>query len=144
VPAETLKVPAPDAARQEQTINNVRQFASSHLDRHANLSCAQVATTASTKTITVEFTDVAHRGTPSSLDATGMIQDVLAISSGTDFEFDHYGTIGGKPFAAYRYSFQTNGKTHAGLIYADEETGAISRVTFRGADQAAHLFCSSR
>jgi hypothetical protein len=44
--------------------------------------------------------------------------------------------------AVYNYSFQINGKTRAGSIFADETTGAISRITFRGADRPAHLFCS--
>src|SRR5271154_3975792 len=84
--AETLK---PDALRQEQTINNVRQFAAGHLDRHANLSCAQVPSPASTKTITVDLAETPHHGVPSSIDARGLIEDVLAVSSGAEFAFDH-------------------------------------------------------
>lgn len=139
-PAATRLSP-PDALRQEQTINNVRQFAAAHLDRHANLSCAQVSAPQA-KTVTVDFSATPHRGTPSNFEATAALEEVLAPATGANFEFDHFGTIGGKATAAYRYSYQLEGKTHAGMIYADENTGALARVTFRGS-VPAHLFCSA-
>ena len=136
--------PAPDAAQQEQTVLSIRQFATAHLDRHTNLSCAQVAAAAGTKTITVEFSAAPHRGTDPAIDVSALLEDVFATSNAAEFRFDHFGTIAGKPLAAYNYSFQSNGKLHAGTIYADETTGAISRITFRGAEAPAHLFCSAR
>ena len=132
--------PAPD----QQTLDNLKQFASTHLDRSAVLSCTQAASPASSRTITIELTETpAHRGAGSNIDAGSLFEDVFAPSSGTGFQFDHWGTIRGKIKAVYRYSSHTNGKTHAGLIYADEATGAIDRITFRSADAAAHLFCSA-
>jgi len=139
VQAETPK-PA-----SQQTLENVKQFALMHLGRQENLDCRQMAESAgSPKTIVVELanTPAVNRGSVTSINPATMIQDVFAISSGTSFGFDHWGAIEGQRQAVYHYGYQVNGKTHAGFIFADENTGAISRITFRGADAPAHLFCS--
>ncbi len=136
--------PAPDAAQQEQTVRSIKQFATAHLDRHTNLSCAQVATPAGTKTITVDFSATAHHGADPNVNVSALLEEVFSTSNAAEFRFDHFGTIAGKHLAAYNYSFQLDGKVHAGSIYADETTGAISRITFRGAEAPAHLFCSAR
>ena len=110
---------------------------------HENLSCTQVGSPANSKTITIELSaGAAHRGTASGIDTSALLENVFAASNGTEFQFDHWGTIRGKQLAAYRYSNRVNGRTHAGLVYADE-TGAISRITFRDANAPAHLFCSA-
>ena len=140
--AESPKLTPPDSAREQQTLDNIKQFALTHLDRGTNLSCTQVGTPASSKTITVELAPARH-GTPSSIDAAGLFEDVFAPSSATEFQWDHWSSVKGKTEAVYRYSSRANGKTRAGLIFADETTGAISRITFRGADAPAHLFCSA-
>jgi hypothetical protein len=129
----------------QQMLENVKQFALMHLGRQENLDCRQMAESAgSPKTIVVELagTPAANRGTATSVNPASMIQDVFAVSSGTSFGFDHWGTVEGQRRAVYRYGYQVNGKTHSGFIFADENTGAISRITFRGADAPAHLFCS--
>ena len=139
--AESRLAP-PDSAREQQTLDSIKQFALTHLDRGANLSCSQVGAPASSKTITVELVPT-HHGAASSIDAGGLFEDVFAVSSATEFQWDHWSNVKGKTEAVYRYSSRVNGKTHAGLIFADEPTGAISRITFRGADAPAHLFCSA-
>jgi hypothetical protein len=106
-----------------------------------NLACTQIGAPASSKTITIELAPTRH-GTPSGIDAGGLLADVFAPSSATEFQWDHWSNVRGKTEAVYRYSSRANGKTRAGLIFADE-TGAISRITFRGADASAHLFCSA-
>jgi hypothetical protein len=131
-------------APPEQTLDNIKQFAATHLDRRENLSCVQVGAPSSSKTVTVEFSALPAHGIPSDVDAGGLLEDVFAPSSATEFHWDHWATLKGKPLAVYNYSFQINGKTHAGSIFADENTGAISRITFRGAAAPAHLFCSTR
>ena len=134
------------AAAPPQTLENVQHFASSLLERVENLSCRQIAPTAgSPQTIVVEMSGErgVNRGTQTSIDTAALMQDVFAISSATTFEWDHWGTLQGKKLAVYRYSNQINGKTHAGFIFADENTGAISRITFRAAGVSSHLFCSS-
>ena len=83
-----------------------------------------------------------RHGTPSGIETGNLFENVFSVSSNTDFEWDHWGMLRGKKVAVFRYSNQINGKTHAGLIWADENTGAISRITFRGADATAHLFCT--
>jgi hypothetical protein len=141
--AESPKLAPPDPAQEQQTLDNIKQFAITHLDRNANLSCTQIGAPSSSKVITIELSaGPAHRGTASAIDTGVLLEDVFATSNGTEFQFDHWGTIRGKQMAAYRYSNHLNGKTHAGLVYADEN-GAISRITFRGADAPAHLFCSA-
>jgi hypothetical protein len=145
------KLTPPDSVRELQTLDNIKQFALTHLDRSANLSCTQIGAPASSKTITIELAanrpQVTH-GTPSAIDASGLLEDVFAPSSATEFQWDHWSNVKGKTEAVYRYSSRANGKTRAGLIFADE-TGAISRITFRGAaafrgaDAPAHLFCSA-
>jgi len=141
--ALSLYAQAPKLAPPEpQTLENIKQFASGHLDPQ-NLSCTQVEPPGNAKTVTLELVDPSPRhGAASGIDTGSLFQNVFAVSSGTEFQFDHWGTIRGKKMAAYRYSNQINGKTHAGLVYADENTGAISRITFRG-EAPAHLFCSS-
>jgi hypothetical protein len=136
--------PAPDAAQQEQTVRSIKQFATAHLDRHTNLSCVQVATPTGTKTITVDFSATAHHGADPNANVSALLEEVFSTSNAAEFRFDHFGTIAGKPLAAYNYSFQLDGKVHAGVIYADETTGAISRIAFRGAEAPAHLFCTAR
>jgi hypothetical protein len=138
--AESPRLTPPDSDRQERTLHNIKQFAAGSLDR---LSCTQSASAGSAKTITVEFSG-ARRGTPSSVDTGRLLEDVFAPSSQTEFHWDHWGTIAGKAVGVYNYSFQINGKTHAGSIFADENSGAIARITFRGADAPAHLFCSAQ
>ena len=135
------KIAPPDSVRERQTLDNIKQFASTHLDRSANLSCTQIGAPASSKTITIELAATRH-GTPSAIDASGLLEDVFAPSSATEFQWDHWSNVKGKTEAVYRYSSRANGKTRAGLIFADE-TGAISRITFRGAEAPAHLFCSA-
>jgi hypothetical protein len=133
------------APAQPQTLENMKRFASVHLDPRENLSCNQLEPQNSSKTVTIEMVDPSapHHGTPSSVDTGALFENVFSVSSNTDFEWDHWGTLRGKKVAVYRYSNQINGKTHAGFVYADENTGAISRITFRGADTAAHLFCTA-
>jgi hypothetical protein len=140
--AESPKLAPPDPAREQQTLDHIKQFALTHLDRSANLACTQVGAPASSKTITIELAPARH-GTPSSIDAGAYLEDVFAASSATEFQWDHWSNAKGKTEAVYRYSSRANGKTLAGLIFADEN-GAISRITFRGADAPAHLFCSAK
>lgn len=140
--AETPKLAPPDPAREQQTLDNIKQFAFTHLDRSVNLSCTQLGSPSSSKTITVEFAPATH-GTVSNIDAAGLLENVFAVSSATEFQWDHWSNLKGRTEAVYRYSNHVAGKTHAGLIFADEATGAISRITFRGADAPAHLFCSA-
>jgi hypothetical protein len=139
--AATPALAPPDASRQEATISSIKEYAAGHLNRDTKLACSQAAT-GNTHTMTVEFTATPHRGIESGADTAAMIETVFSASSAAEFHFDHYGTIGGKRLAAYAYSFVSNGKTHAGSVYANEDTGEIVRMTFRG-EASAHLFCSS-
>ncbi len=124
----------------------MKQFASAHLDPRENLSCTEVPSPANTHTITMEMMDPSapHHGTAASVNTGGLLQNVFAVSSATNFEFDHWGMLRGKKVAVYRYSNQISGKTHSGLVYADENTGAVSRITFRAAGTTAHLFCTAQ
>jgi hypothetical protein len=139
-----LQAQPPRLARPEpQTLESIKLFASAHLQ---DLSCNEVPQPGNSKSITIEMVDPTgpRHGTSSSIDTGSMFQDVFAVSSNTDFEFDHWGTLKGKRLAVYRYSNQINGKTHAGMVFADESTGAISRIIFRATDSAAHLFCTTQ
>jgi hypothetical protein len=141
--ALTLQAQPPKlAAPEPQSLERIKQFATAHLD----FACSEVERPSNSRTITLEIVDLStpRHGSPSNIDTRSYLQDVFAVSSGTDFEFDHWGLIRGKKNAVYRYSNQINGKTHAGLVYADENTGAISRVTFRGTPATAHLFCTAQ
>jgi hypothetical protein len=134
-----VRKPAPP----DSTIDNIRQFAEVHLNRSTNLSCTQMGSPASSGTVTIELSETTpHHGAASNVDTGALFEGVFAASNATEFQFDHWGTVAGKVLAIYRYSNHVNGKTHAGLIYADETTGAISRITFRGV-AAAHLSCSA-
>ncbi len=131
----------PDASRQEQTISSVKEYAAGHLNRDTKFACSQAAA-GNTKTLTVDFAETARRGTASNADTAALIETVFAPSSAAEFRWDHYSTVGAKTLAVYAYSFVLNGKTHAGTIFADEDSGAIARMTFRG-EASAHLFCSA-
>jgi hypothetical protein len=123
-----------------ELLEKVKQFSPPE-----SVSCTQVAPSTNSRTITMEMTDLSTlpHGTPSSLDTRTLLQDVFSPSSGTGFEFDRWASVKGKKTAVYRYSNRIDGKTHAGLVYADEN-GTISRITFRAADTTAHLFCSAQ
>jgi hypothetical protein len=111
-----------------------------------NLSCNEVERPTNSRTVTIEMMDPSapRHGTPTKIDTASLFQNVFAVSSRTEFQFDHWGAIRGKKMAAYRYSNQINGKTYAGSVFADENTGAISRIIFRGMDTTAHLFCTAQ
>lgn|SRR5487761_2033279 len=132
----------PDSARQEQTIANIRQYAAAHLNRDASLSCTQLP--ANVKTMTVEFDDSARRGAAPNTAMAGLVEEIFAPSSAAGFRWDHWANLNGKTLAVYAYSFTMNGKTRSGTVFADESTGAIARMTFRGVEAPAHLFCSAR
>ncbi len=136
--ALTLQAQPPEP----RTLENIKQFAAARQD----LSCNEVVSPSNTRTITVEMIDPStpRHGTHSSIDTGNLFQDVFAVSSNTDFQWDHWGNLRGKKVAVYRYSNTINGKTHAGLVFADENTGAVSRITFRGTDTTAHLFCTAQ
>jgi hypothetical protein len=134
------------APAQPQTLESIKQYAAAHFDPRESLSCTELEPQANSRTVTIEMIDpsMPRHGPPSNFDTGGVFENVFSVSSNTDFEWDHWGMLRGKKLAVYRYSNQINGKTHAGLIYADENSGAISRITFRGADTTAHLFCAAQ
>jgi hypothetical protein len=143
----SLQAQPPKLAPPEpRALENIKQFAATHFDPRENLSCTQVEPQGNTRTVTIEFLDpsMPHHGAPSSIETGTLFEEVFAVSSGTGFEFDHWGMLRGKKVAVYRYSNQINGKTHSGLVYADENTGAVSRITFRGTETTAHLFCTAQ
>ena len=142
--AETPHLAPPDSARQAQTLESIKRFASTHFADASAVSCQQVSFPGTAKTITMEFSaePETHPGSPSQIDTAGMIQEIFAVSSATEFTWDHSTSSGGRPVAAYRFSYLISGKAHSGTIFADENSGAISRVTIRGAQTPAHLFCS--
>lgn len=131
---------------QAQTLDSIKQFAAAHLDPREERYCAQVSDPINSKTITIELLDTTehHRGTPSTINTGSLFDNVFAQSAGTDFEFDHWTTLKSKRMAVYRFSNRFNSQTHAGWIWADENTGAIARMMFRSAGTTAHLFCSAQ
>jgi hypothetical protein len=137
--AETPKLLAPDANKQHETIENVRQWAAVHLNE--NVACTQAAPAGTAKSMVVDFAASKHPGTATSVDVAGSVQSIFAVASAADIEFDHWGTLAGQRTPVYRYSYVVNGKTQAGLIFAEENTGAIARMIFRVAAVPAHLFC---
>jgi len=91
----------------------------------------------------VEFGETPHRGAEANTVTAALVEDVFAPSSAAEFRWDHWAAVNGKTLAVFAYSFVMNGKTHAGTVFADESTGAIARMTFRGVEAPAHLFCSA-
>lgn len=138
--------PAKLAPPNPQVLENMKQFVAAHFDPRESVPCTEVERPSNSRTVTIEMMDPStpRHGTPTSIDTTTLFQNVFAVSSGTEFQFDHWGMIRGKKLAAYRYSNQINGKTYAGSVYVDENSGAISRIIFRGTDQTAHLFCTAQ
>lgn len=134
--------PAKLAPPEPRVLESLRQFAATGFD---NLSCTQVEPQANTKVITIEFLDPSspRHGIATNLETASLFQDVFAMSGNTNFEFDHWAMLRGNKVVVYRYNNQVNGRTHAGLVFADESTGAVSRMTFRAEDTTAHLFCSA-
>ena len=77
-----------------------------------------------------------------------LMKEIFARSSEATFEWDHWGKLRGKKLAVFNY-FIDSGHSHwtveydhdqriitayKGLVYADEYTGVISRLTFQAVD----------
>jgi hypothetical protein len=136
-------LPPPDAARQQNDLTNIQLYVSQHFNRETKFNCAQTPDVSNSRTVTIELSigGAPHQGATTGVDTASLLQEVFAPSSGTVFEFDHYGNLQGQTMAVYRYSYTVNGSARAGTIFANETTGAVLRMTFRGTGTAAHLFC---
>jgi len=77
-----------------------------------------------------------------------LMREIFEPKSQAEFNWDHWGTIRGKLMAVYNYFIDSGHSQYSisyedtqriitaykGLIYADQNTGAISRITFTAVD----------
>ena len=87
-------------------------------------------------------------GTVSSGEFGTLMRGIFESKSDTDFNWDHWASLRGRRMAVFNYfidsghssySIEYNGEqriitAYKGLVYADENTGAISRITFEAVD----------
>jgi hypothetical protein len=87
-------------------------------------------------------------GAVSSGEFGSLMREIFEPRSQAEFNWDHWGTIRGKLMAVYNYFIDSGHSQYSisyedtqriitaykGLIYADQNTGAISRITFTAVD----------
>lgn len=173
--------PPPDAVRQKQILDQMRDYAMNYTENLPNFICTQVTRryvdpnisddhyriidTVVTKVSynegheKYEVVSVNNRpmnvsmeqlrgGTISTGEFGTLMRGIFEPRSEAEFGWDHWGALRNKRMAVFNYfidsghsnySIDYNGEqriitAYKGLIYADEHTGTISRITFEAVD----------
>ena len=155
--AQTPNAPALlplDPTQQRQVLDRIKKFAETYLDRLPDVSCLkwEAGIFAPSSNLVIDLTDLAtararvqgYRTLPTGTGVVGnLFQDVFSSSSGTEFKWERWAKLRGKIVAVYSYLRREDGRdARAGLIYADETTGDISRIILQGTDVMSSLSCS--
>lgn len=154
--AQTPNAPArlaPDPTQQQEALDRIKKFAETYLDRLPDVSCVkwEAGTFAPSTNLVIDLTDLAtararvqgDRTLPTGTGAIGdLFQEVFSSSSGTEFKWVRWATIRSKIMPVYSYLRREDGRERAGLIYADETSGEISRMILQGTAAMSPLSCS--
>lgn len=137
----------PDPTQQQHTVDRLKQFVGAFMEDLPNVTCVKQAIgildPVPRKAVVVDLTEAPERqGTPSNIEVEHLLQEVFSVSSGTEFKWERWATLRGKRRVVYSYIQQSDGRERYGVIYADEESGAISRIVFPATNEASHFFCS--
>jgi hypothetical protein len=179
----TTPIPPPNSVRQQEILDQIKQYAMTYTQNLPNFICLQVTRqyvdpdstdrfrmvqtinaqlsyhdgeeehkviSVNGKLMNVGFEDVNVKagGAISTGEFGGMMRSIFEEKSQAEFNWDHWGTLRGKRMAVFNY-YITSGRSdyrityentqqiitaYRGLIYADEYTGAISRITLTAVD----------
>jgi hypothetical protein len=172
-------IPPPDSVRQQQILDEIKQYAMTYTDNLPNFICLQVTRryvdfNASdhyriVDTVNAQLSyaegkenyklvSINNRYTNQTMEQLGgavsvgefgsLMKGIFDSKSEAEFGWDHWATLRGKRMAVFNffidsghssYSIEYNREqriitAYKGLVYADEYTGAISRITFVAVD----------
>lgn len=177
-------IPPPNSVRQQEILDQIRQYAMNYTENLPNFICLQVTRqyvdpnstdtfhliqtinaqlsyhegqeehrviSVNGKLANIGFEDVSVKtgGAISTGEFGGMMRSIFEEKSQADIHWDHWGTFDGKLVAVFHYSIDsghseyriTDVNTHQeiitayqGLIYADQYTGQIARITLEAFD----------
>lgn len=172
-------IPPPDSVRQEQILDEIKQYAMTYTENLPNFICLQVTRryvdfnlsdryrimdtvnaqlSYSEGKENYKLVSVNNRYTNQTMEqlngATSvgefgsLMKGVFDPKSEAEFGWDHWGTLRGKRMAVFNYFIDSGHSSYSieyqreqriitaykGLVYADEYTGAISRITFIAVD----------
>ena len=173
----TTPIPPPSSIRQQEILDEIRQYAMNYTANLPNFICLQVTRqyvdpdssdhfrilqtinaqlsyhqgeedhrviSVNGKLVNIGFNDVTSKvgGAISTGEFGGMMRSIFDDKSRADINWDHWGTLRGKRMAVFNYFIDSGHSdyhiewensqqiitAYKGLIYADEYTGAISRL----------------
>lgn len=176
-------IPPPSSVRQQQILDQIRQYAMSYTQNLPNFICLQVtrqyvdpdssdrfrliqtinaqlryhegeeehkviSVNGKLMNIGFEETNVKAGGAISTGEFGGMMRSIFDEKSQAQFNWDHWGTLRGKRMAVFNYYIDSGHSDYRityentqqiitafrGLVYADENTGVVSRITLNAVD----------
>jgi hypothetical protein len=172
-------IPPPDSVRQQQILDEIKQYAMTYTDNLPNFICLQVTRrfvdfnssdhyrlmdTVNAQLSYAEgkenykLVSVNNRVVNGGMEQLGgavsvgefgsLMKGIFEPKSEAEFGWDHWATLRGKRTAVFNYFIDSGHSSwsieynreqriitaYRGLVYADEYTGAISRITFTAVD----------
>jgi len=172
-------IPPPDSVRQQQILDEIKQYAMTYTDNLPNFICLQVTRRSvdfdssdhyrliDTVNAQLSYTEgkenyklvsVNNRVVNLGMEQLGgavsvgefgsLMKGIFDAKSEAEFGWDHWATLRGKRMAVFNYFIDSGHSSYSieynreqriitayrGLVYADEYTGAISRITFVAVD----------
>jgi hypothetical protein len=172
-------IPPPDSVRQQQILDEIKQYAMTYTDNLPNFICLQVTRRfvdfnssdhyrlVDTVNAQLSYTEgkekyqlvsVNNRVVNLGMEQLGgavsvgefgsLMKGIFDGKSEAEFAWDHWATLRGKRMAVFNYFIDSGHSSYSieynreqriitayrGLVYADEYSGAISRITFVAVD----------
>jgi hypothetical protein len=172
-------IPPPNSVRQQQILDEIKQYAMTYTENLPNFICLQVTRRYVDFNLSDRYrimdtvnaqlgyaegkenyklVSINNRYTNQSMEQLGgavsvgefgsLMKGVFDTKSEAEFGWDHWGTLRGKRAAVFNYFIDSGHSSYSieynreqriitaykGLVYADEYTGAISRITFVAVD----------
>lgn len=175
--------PPPNSVRQQEILDQIKQYAMNYTANLPNFICLQVTRqyvdpnstdyfrliqtinaqlsyhegeeehrviSVNGKLSNIGFEDISKKtgGAISTGEFGGMMRSIFEDKSQAQFNWDHWGTLRGKKMAVFNYYIDSGHSDYRityensqqiitafkGLVYADEYTGEISRITLEAVD----------
>jgi hypothetical protein len=172
-------IPPPNSVRQQEILDEIRQYALNYTANLPNFVCLQVTrryvdpksggnfhlidtintqlsynqgqehyqvVSVNGKLLNIGMQDVSAKvgGSISTGEFGSLMKSIFEARSSAEFNWDHWGTLRGKRMAVFNYTIDSAHSdyrityeneqqiitAYRGLIYADEYTGVVSRITF--------------
>lgn len=136
----------PDAQRRQQIVQSIKAFGEVYARHLPNFACAPVSapmpdwtfqkSNPPARAVTLDL-DGARKPLPAetllrNVRPDDLIRALFLANPEQRLEWDHWGTLRTKRMAVFRYTQEAGGTEFHGLIYAGENTGIVSRITFVG------------